>query len=339
MNLDFAALALPFATLATLGLTGAVLRVAHTRAWLDVPNDRSLHSIPTPRGGGLGIVATMLGFLLIGGALRVVPPRLVAALWGGIVATALVGYIDDRRGVHPLARAAVHLAAGAWVVAWLGGLSVVHVGGRTLTLGWFGSVLATVLIAWCVNLYNFMDGIDGIAGSEAVIVGLVSGILFQATGARDLAWLALLTAASSAGFLAWNWPPARIFMGDVGSGSLGLIFGTLAVSAEITSSVPMLIVLLLLGVFIVDATITLLRRMARGERWYQAHCSHAYQRLVQTGWSHRRVTTAVILVDLGLALVAGWGLWAGSVAIAALIGLVTLVLLFVAVESAQPLKQ
>ncbi len=142
-----------------------------------------------------------------------------------------------------------------------------------------------------------MDGIDGLAAGESTVAGGVAALLLMTT-APSVAWVAAVLAAASAGFLVWNWPPARLFMGDVGSGFIGFVFGVLAVAGERYSSMPALLWLVLLGPFVADATITLLRRMARGERWHAAHRSHAYQRAVQAGRSHRTVTLAMLALTV-----------------------------------------
>ncbi|MBA3659782.1 MAG: glycosyl transferase family 4, partial [Gemmatimonadales bacterium] len=164
-------------------------------------------------------------------------------------------------------------------------------------LGLLGTCLGGLGIVWATNLYNFMDGIDGLAAGESTVAGGVGALLLMTT-APSLAWVAAVLAAASGGFLVWNWPPARLFMGDVGSGFIGFVFGVLAVAGERYSSMPALLWLVLLGPFVADATITLLRRMARGERWHAAHRSHAYQRAVQAGRSHRTVTLAMLALTV-----------------------------------------
>jgi Fuc2NAc and GlcNAc transferase len=292
------------AALASAWLTELVRRHAQARSMLDIPNERSSHTAPTPRGGGLAIAVVVLGgtaILAFGGW---VPARTAVALIGGGLAVTTIGWRDDRRHVSAATRAGVHFLAAAWAVLWLSGLPEVTFGRSPIALGWWGSLLAIVAIVWCVNLYNFMDGIDGIAASEATCVGLLASGLLVARGSVSLALLALLIAGASAGFLVWNWEPARIFMGDVGSGLLGFLFGTLAVASENTGALPASIFVLLLGVFVVDATLTLIRRAIRGEPWYVAHRAHAYQRAVQAGASHRMVTGAVLGTNVGLGLLA-----------------------------------
>jgi Fuc2NAc and GlcNAc transferase len=179
-------------------------------------------------------------------------------------------------------------------------------------------------LVWLTNLYNFMDGIDGIAGSEAVLVGGAITVILWRAGAPGLAIASAILGAAALGFLFWNWPPAKIFMGDVGSGTVGFAFGTIALSAERSVAVPALILLLPLGVFIGDATFTLVRRAMRGEKLYAAHRSHIYQQLVQLGWGHHRVTTAVSVLTLGVSALAGIALLYPEVAGVSILGAVAL---------------
>lgn len=307
-------------------LTGAVRRYALRSDLLDVPNERSLHRTPTPRGGGLAIALVTLAGLTVAALLSRIPAQVGWALGVGGALVAAVGWLEDRRGVSARLRAAVHLVAAGWAAYWIWGeLSLAAVAG-------------VVCIIWAINLYNFMDGIDGLAGAEAGSVGIIAGALFLMAGRDDLAVVAFLVAAAATGFLGWNWPPARIFMGDVGSGFLGFTFGALALIADRSAALPVALGLLAAGVFAFDATITLLRRMARGERWREAHRSHAYQRLVQAGSTHAEVTSGVLLVNLVLGLLA-WLAQSGrlSVAAAVLAGIVVLTVLYFAIERRRPM--
>lgn len=219
---------------------------------------------------------------------------------------AVVGWWDDRHGLSARARLLVHVAAAAWGVAWLGGYPSLSIGATSLPLGWAGAVLAGLAIVWAINLFNFMDGIDGLAGVEAVTVAAGGALLLERAGASEAVLVPLLLAGSAVGFLGWNWAPARVFMGDVGSGFLGYALAICALGSENHSGVSTLYWVGLSAVFVVDATATLARRLARRERVTDAHRSHAYQRLVRAGWGHARVSGGVLL--LNLALIAGTSL-------------------------------
>jgi Fuc2NAc and GlcNAc transferase len=281
-------------------LTRAVRRLSPRYGLLDVPNERSSHVAPTPRGGGVSIVIAATGGLLALRYLDAIRTDVLLALIGGGSAVALIGFLDDHRRVPAGIRLAVHVAAALWALICLGGLPPLMIGHRVVDLGWAGHVLALLGIVWTLNLFNFMDGIDGIAASEAVFIACAGALLTLVHGpATDTVATGLAFAAACLGFLLWNWPPATIFMGDVGSGYLGYILSVMALAATRDNPAAVWIWLILGGVFFVDATVTLVRRAIRGERLHQAHRSHAYQRLARRWQSHRRVTMAVLLVNVG----------------------------------------
>src|SRR2546429_3097017 len=268
------------------------------RGTLDVPNSRSSHITATPRGGGLAIVlaaSVALGMLALAGAIGA--PLLWVLIGGGGV-VALVGFADDRRPIAAGARLVVHLGAAVWAVFWLGGLPAIALNQHVVHLGWAGDLLAVLATVWVLNLFNFMDGIDGIAVSEAVFVtggALLPLTLWGVSG--EVSAASLTVGAASLGFLPWNWPPAKIFMGDVGSGYLGYVIAALVLAAVQHSPVIAWIWLILGGVFFVDATVTLIRRVLRGERVYVAHRTHAYQWLARRWGSHRRGPFAQLFVS------------------------------------------
>ena len=291
--------------------TGLMRRIAIARSVLDIPNERSSHSTPVPRGGGVAIVVVVLMGILAGTAGGWIRGTIAVALVPSGAAVALVSWLDDRRGVPQPVRFLVHLAAAAWVVFCLGPVEVFGAG----RLGLPAAIVTVLGITWVANLFNFMDGIDGLAAGEALSVGLAATLLCWRAGDLEPTWLAALVAVAAAGFLPWNWSPARIFLGDVGSIFLGFILASLGVLGSQRGDVPAPAWLVLLGVFVVDATLTLVRRFARGERWFSAHRRHAYQRAVQAGLTHAQVSGAVMVVNVVLALLA-WAAvarphWAG----------------------------
>ena len=307
---------------ASMALTGLARRYAVSAQVVDVPNGRSSHVMPTPRGGGIGFVVL---FLLAVAALysaELLDLELAVALIGAGVSVAAIGFADDHRHVPAAYRLAVHAAAALWVVYWLGVLPTLALFGGSLP-PWLAASLVVACIVWIINLYNFMDGIDGLAGVEAVTAGAGAawlGFLLLPGGT----WiLPLLLAAGVGGFLVWNLPPARIFMGDVGSGFLGVCLATLAYESLAVRPAMFWAWTILLGVFVVDSTFTLLARLARGRVLYEAHRSHAYQHAARR-FGHRAVTLTVgafnvlwlwpnaWLVATGR-LDAGWGLAAAYI--------------------------
>ncbi len=282
--------------LASWGLTGVVWRLALRRQVFDLPTDRSLHTVPTPRGGGLAIAVVVLPVIAWVGWRGWIPQGAAIGLVGGGLLIAIVGWLDDLRHLSPGPRIVVQAIAAAWLLAWIGGFPALRVGAATVSLGPAGTVLAFLAILWSTNLYNFMDGIDGLAAGQAVVAGALATLLLL-PGEPGLAVATAAIAGASLGFLQWNWPPARIFMGDAGSGLLGFLFGSLALVSDQSQGPSAVVWLFFGGVFVFDATMTLLRRVLRGDRFYQAHRDHAYQRMVRSGWSHRRTTVAALLLS------------------------------------------
>jgi len=290
---------LPVITALSLALTSLVRRKALLRGILDHPNSRSSHSLPTPRGGGLSIVATATAAVAYMGYLSAADTALLLALVVGGLAVALVGYMDDRESLPIRARIAVHFLGATWAIYILGGLPAIQWGATLLHPGLVGNALAVVSIVWMLNLFNFMDGIDGLAASEAVFVtGAGAGLTCLGGVHSSVTAASLVVAAGSLGFLIWNWPPAKIFMGDVGSGYLGFVIAVLAIAATRQNPAALWTWLILTALFVVDATVTLVRRLIIGERVYQAHRSHAYQRFARRWGSHRRVTLTVLAIDV-----------------------------------------
>ncbi len=279
-------------------LTGVLRRYALSRSLMDVPNNRSSHTAPTPRGGGVAIVVTFLLGLAYLSWRDMVPSATAIALGGAGAWIALIGFWDDHGHIPARWRLLAHLLGAVWAIAWLGGVPLIELGGRSYELGMAGNVLAVLGLVWLLNLYNFMDGIDGIASVEVISVCL-GGILIShfAGGGELMPFFALLLAAV-AGFLVWNFPPARIFMGDAGSGFLGMVLGIFMLAAGHHDARWLWCWLILLAVFIVDASWTLARRLLRRERVYEAHRSHAYQHAARRAGRHLPVTMGVVAINL-----------------------------------------
>lgn len=296
------------------GGTLLLRRYAVTQSLMDVPNERSSHSVPTPRGGGVAIVVAFILLLPVLYGLGFLDLNLMYGLLGSGALVAIIGFADDHGHIAARWRLLGHFVAAVWVLYWISGLAPLLVFGTKIDFGWFGAVLASVYLVWMLNLYNFMDGIDGIASVQAVFVCLSS--CFISWMVNDvILWPALLLSCAVAGFLFWNFPPAKIFMGDAGSGFLGLVLGVLSLYSTWGSASLIWSWLILLGVFVVDATMTLLIRLFRGEKIYQAHRSHAYQFAARKYSSHKVVTLGVVAVNLfwlfPIAIMVGAGIFDG----------------------------
>lgn len=287
-------------------LTGFLRKHGEKHRIMDFPNARSSHAVPTPRGGGLSIVVTFGVAVLLLAVSRRLAAGTAAALLGGGGLVAIVGLLDDRRPLRASIRILVHFVAAGWSLWCLGGVPDLDLGWISWKWGWTGQMVVLIGLVWLVNLYNFMDGIDGLAATEAICAGGFGGLLLAAGGVTSLAWPAVGLAGSCAGFLIWNWPPARIFMGDVGSGFLGFAFGVLIIASAKQGSWRVWPWLILLSVFVVDATVTLFRRVWTGAPWYQAHRSHAYQDAARRWGSHLKVTLAVAGVNSVWLLPLAW---------------------------------
>ena len=288
----------PVVVLLSLFLTALLRRYALHRSIIDVPNARSSHSVPTPRGGGVAIVLSFLLCLVFMANLELQPLAQIVAMIGSGALIAVIGFMDDHGHIAARWRLLGHFLAAAWVIFWMGGLPALIFFGFTIDLGWFGSALAAIYLVWMLNLYNFMDGIDGLASLEAICACIGLSVSYYLSGQESLMWAPLMLTMTVAGFLYWNFPPARIFMGDAGSGFLGIILGALSVQAAWAGSEFFFAWLIMLGVFVVDATFTLIRRLVRGDKVYEAHRSHGYQYASRQFGKHLPVTVAVSLINL-----------------------------------------
>ena len=285
--------------LASCAATAAVRWLLVRRAIFDHPNPRSSHAHPTPRGGGLGVLAVLLpAWVAVLAYVGTGPQPLVWLVPLAALGLAAISWLDDVRGLGVGPRLAAHLiAAVAGAVALPGSLT------QGLLPGPVDFALAVVAWVWFVNLFNFMDGVDGIAGVEAVALGggvFAFGLVAPPFGAGHLH--ALAVAATAAGFLVWNWHPARVFLGDVGSIALGYLLGWLLLAAAADGLwLPAAIVALY---YFADSGLTIVRRAVRGEKLWRAHREHFYQLAVRRGRSHARVAAAVLVADGGLVALA-----------------------------------
>jgi len=274
--------------------TGALVVVLRRRAILDHPNERSNHTIPKPRGGGLAVVPIAL-VAWIAVPFPALPPGLAVILSSAAV-LALLSWADDLRSLPAALRFAVQAVVVALAaVTSLGTQGLVFQG---LLPGWADTAVAAVLWLWFLNLFNFMDGIDGISGVETVSVGAGLALLAALGADAPPVWLGATLAAAAFGFLAWNWPPSRIFLGDVGSVPIGFLLGFLLLA--LAARGHWAAALILPAYYLADATITILRRLLRGEKIWQAHSQHFYQQAVRGGRSHAQVSLAVLAANLVL---------------------------------------
>lgn len=327
MDFELFISSLAFLTLTILAYLGVdwIRRLAIRRHIIDHPNARSSHSIPTPRGGGLAIVvlvvATVLAFGIINGFDR---QSLVYIVAGILIAW--LGWQDDVRSLSSRMRFIVQALAVTVAMLGLGYFTSVTIPlFGELQLGWVGIPITFFWILGLINAYNFMDGIDGFAGGVALAAGLGWMILSSSVGrlGNPLAfWIALGIAASSLGFLGHNWPPARIFMGDVASTFLGFSFAVLPLMSAHQGGDPLMFGTAILWTFIMDAGLTFLRRLVRRENVFAAHRSHLYQRLAGSGVRPAIVSALFILLTLlGAGLSIAWARGQHSVAPLILIGL------------------
>lgn len=279
---------------------------------IDIPNARSSHTMPTPRGGGLSVVIICLASLLLLTFIAVDPVMLGIFFAGLCVAG--IGFWDDHHHIPARWRLLVHSLAALLVLMSLSDLPTITLFQLSFSANGFSSLLYGIALVWLLNLYNFMDGIDGIASTETITVAFSAAAILAMRGEFNHSLLLLLLASSVGGFLVWNWSPAKIFMGDVCSGFLGFMLGVSALTTSATGAITLWSWLILLGLFVTDATFTLIKRILNKEIWYEAHARHAYQRYArqridffeQQGFlptearykSHRHINFLIIVIHI-----------------------------------------
>ena len=261
-------------------------------ALLDEINERSSHTIPTPHGGGIAIAITWfvgIGYLY---AVDEIDTNLFYALLVGIVIS-IVSFFDDIYDLSPKIRLMIQSTVSVLGISFLGGLDSLNFGFITVDNQIVTNIIAFIAVLWFINLYNFLDGINGYAGAEMLFLSLAAFIFFGGN-------YFLVSAVAILGFLYWNWNQAKIFMGDVGSTLLGYNIAIFTIYYANIESTNLWIWIILFGLFWFDATLTLIRRKLNGEKLSLAHKKHAYQRLTQSGYSHLKVSSLAVLVNIFL---------------------------------------
>lgn len=296
-------------------LTLAGLMHRALRLPMDHPNERSLHVTPTPRVGGVGVIVGMSAAAML---------IQLSALWAfmlGAWALAAISLVDDYKSLPVSLRFLAHVVVAIGCLLMLPGLN----GG--------GVVLATLSIVWMTNLYNFMDGADGLAGGMAVIGFGALAVAAGGAGVLSLALFSAAIAAAALAFLSFNFPPAKLFMGDAGAIPLGFLAAALAVYGVTQNYWPALFPVMVFSPFILDASVTLIKRGLRGEKIWHAHREHYYQRLVRMGWSHRKLAIAAYALMLACAVAGLILLWRPAyAAVITVLWVTTFLFIFIAID-------
>jgi Fuc2NAc and GlcNAc transferase len=270
------------------------LKLARKSGMIALPGERQSHSHATPTGGGLGLVFSVVMTTACLELIISLPVFWWQNMLPGVLLLTVIGWQDDRVPVSSFVRLVIQLVVSIWLIGFASlALSLKDV---------FVFAVIILSVVWLMNVYNFMDGSNGMAGFQGVFAGLVMAGMFQAGGEQAMALIALAVASACAGFLPLNFPSAKVFMGDVSSVPLGFIFASFAIYGMYTGSLSLAVSILIMSVFLVDATLTLVARAFRGEQWYTAHAHHVYQRLITLGWSHREVLTLYQAINVFLVL-------------------------------------
>jgi UDP-N-acetylmuramyl pentapeptide phosphotransferase/UDP-N-acetylglucosamine-1-phosphate transferase len=278
--------------LISFGLTGIYRQYAIRKSIFDIPNSRSSHKVSTPLGGGIAISITWFIAITFLFLKNDIPSSLFFALLSG-VPISLIGLIDDIITIPLIIRLFVQIISSTMAIFFLGGIISIDVGFSHISIPVVFSILSIVGIVWFTNLFNFLDGIDGYISTEVIFICLTAYVLFGSV-------LPLFLMSAVAGFLLWNWQPAKIFMGDVGSTLLGFTIGVFAVHFQNINQSSILTWLMLSSLFWFDATITLFRRMMNHEKLSVPHKKHAYQRIVQFGFTHQRTVISATLINCAI---------------------------------------
>lgn len=288
-----------FVFFVSVSLTLISIKYAVSNSIMDVPNFRSSHTIPTPRGGGISFVITFLTSILVILFFKQIEFGFGLAFFIGCLIVAIVGYVDDLGHVDSKLRLFFHFTAALILVQSVSGLHIVELYNVMVDFDILGYVIAVLIIVWMLNLFNFMDGIDGLAGAESLSVLFITAFFLENYYPdSNLLIFHLILGFSILGFMVFNFPPAKIFMGDAGSGFLGFVLAGLMLKEAHIVADMFWIWLTMLGVFIVDATYTLVVRIVERQKIFDAHRTHAYQKAAIKYKSHRKVTLAVVFINL-----------------------------------------
>jgi UDP-N-acetylmuramyl pentapeptide phosphotransferase/UDP-N-acetylglucosamine-1-phosphate transferase len=271
------------------GLTGIYRLYALRKSIIDIPNSRSSHIVSTPRGGGIAISITWFIAITFLFLRKEINSSLFFALLCGLPISA-IGLIDDINAIAPKVRFLVQLISSTMAIFFLGGINSIDIGFSQLHIPVLLNILAIIGIVWFTNLFNFLDGIDGYISAEVIFICLAAYILSESL-------LPLFLVSAVAGFLLWNWQPAKIFMGDVGSTLLGFTIGVFAIHYQNINQSSIITWLMLSSLFWFDATITLFRRLKNHEKLSEPHKKHAYQRIVQFGFTHQRTVISATVIN------------------------------------------
>ncbi len=285
-------------------ITGWIKKLALDQSILDIPNKRSSHKLSTPKGGGVVFAIVLSVVLLVLSLFRheQLPFFLVVSI--AVISISYLGWLDDRYDISPCARLPLQFGLAGLIIYLFGPFKVIQFGVMSIDATLFLVVVSLFWLVWMINLYNFMDGIDGLATGQAIIAAVTLDLWFIYSGGIEFGLICLVVASIGLGFLVWNWFPARIFLGDVGSTTLGMFFGFCTLVGVNQYNMPTDAFVLLFGVFLGDATFTLMRRLLKGENIAKAHRSHLYQRAVKLGYSHGQVAASVMILCIFMAVMA-----------------------------------
>ncbi len=293
--------------IASIGITNYIRHLAVKNDLFDIPNQRSSHNTPTPKGGGISIVVLLIITTAALFYFQMISREIMSSIIIGLLIISIIGLIDDYKNLPIHIRLIGYTFGAMMALYFIGGVSSLFENDHNFfkccdinisSFGDIGPFLAILYILWLTNLYNFMDGADGFAAMQTICVSLFCSFLFYFSGDYALVVVMLCLVSATSGFLYWNLAPAKIFMGDVGSCSIGFFFGLFSIYTAKEEIVPISIWLILLAPFIGDATFTLIKRMTNKEKWYEAHQSHAFQNLFRLGLSHGQLTLGLFLTNL-----------------------------------------